>query len=233
MSRPSEEQLRKTHTFFESEGDVEDNKDDPPTGSDQVPDSPNVGAFDKLSEKLGELARSLGEAEAEHEKSLRPALVEGLEHYSGDRKKTSKLLNDYKRVFKSKRQWSEVAKAIGAALDCSDRTVFRMVDEYNASLLSKGVPDPEFDRMAINGRKLTIPEKRMRNARIAIRVFLNNFPESEREKKLTELFAEESHQVWGAQEPFSITLKVIPRPSTLTIDGRMKPIAMLVEENAA
>jgi hypothetical protein len=226
MRRPSKKSLKNIGTF---EMAVEEPIADP------RPESEVAGAnvFDKLSKTLGGLAANLGEEEAASERSLRETLVESLKHYAGDKLTTGQLLRDYKAVYKTKRQWTSVAEEIGAAIQCSARTIFRLVDDFEASLAPTPSPNTVVDRAEIIGPKLSKEEKLERNARLAIRVFLNNFPESERLKKLADLLSEEAHQVWGKRDPFKIEIEVTPRPSSLTIDGRKKLLVMPAEEKAA
>ena len=232
MKRPNRRSLRHTVSILE-ETDLEPTAEEMTWSAKQNAAEPRSDVFDKLSKTLGDLAATLGTDEADRERSLRSALVKTLEHYAGDKLKTGQLLHDYKAVYKTKRQWTGVAREIGAAIQCSARTVFRMVEDYEASLVPTVGLEVEIDRTEIDGPDLSKGEKQRRNARLAIRVFLNNFPESERLRMLGDLLAEEAYQVWGKREQFSIEIDVTPRPSSLTIDGRKKMPAMGAEEKAA
>ena len=232
MRRPNRRELRITGSFLE-EADLEPAAEGKTWSPKQNAAEPRSDVFDKLSKTLGDLAADLGKDEANRELSLRSTLVKTLEHYAGDKLKTGKLLHDYKAIYKTKRQWTSVAKEIGAAIQCSARTVFRLVEDYKASLVPTVGLEVEIDRTEIDGPDLSKGEKQRRNARLAIRAFLNNSPESERAKMLGDLLAEEAHQVWGKREPFSIEIEVTPRPSSLTIDGRRRMPATAAEEKAA
>jgi hypothetical protein len=186
-----------------------------------------------LSKTLDSEAATLSSDDAQREKDLRPKVVAALANFATDQSEVGRVLFDYKSVYKTKRKWTSFAKEIAKAIKCSERTVYRMIDEYEALSGPATNSEVPLDRIEIDGPKLSKQEKHERDARLAIRVFLNNFPERERRKMLAELLAEESHQVWGKREPFSIELEVRPRPSKLTIDGRKKPLQIQAEENAA
>ena len=232
LKRPNRRSLRKTVSIFEGT-DLEPTAEIMTGSPKQNAVEARSDVFDKLSKTLGDLAAGLGKDEANRELSLRSTLVKTLEHYAGDKLKTGQMLHDYKAVYKTKRQWTSVAEEIGTAIQCSARTIFRLVDDYKASLVSTMAMKVEIDRTEIDGPVLSKSEKQRRNARMAIRVFLNNHPGSERLKMLGDLLAEEAHQVWGKRVPFSIEIKVTPRPSSLTIDGRRKMPTMAAGEKAA
>ena len=140
---------------------------------DEVCPEPDI--FDKLSKTLeGHAARLAGEAK-EQEGSLRQRVVESLKDFRADHSKLGKCLSEYKTVFKSQRTWTRVVTEIGAAIRVSARTVFRMIEDYEASTGPQGVAI-DLDTTAIQGSKLSHLERKQMNARLAIRALLDDIP---------------------------------------------------------
>ena len=196
-----------------------------------APNSPESDVFDKLSKTLAEQATMLEQDDAKLEKRLRLKVVKALKNYSLDHATVGELLSEYKKVYKSQRQWTAIATEIGAAINCSARTIYRMVDEHNQSLNPAPAPEAKFDRTAIDGPELDKQERRTRDARLAIRIFLNDIQPEKKLEMLAILLSEEAHQIWGKTDPFEI--RVNPRPSNLTIDGRKRMQEPQTEEVAA
>jgi hypothetical protein len=197
----------------------------------QAPGMPIKSVFAKLSETLGGLAANLRGDDAHREESLRSTLVKGLGQYAGDHLKMGRLLDEYKSVYKSKRQWTEVAKQIGAAMSRSERTIFRMIDDYRASLAQAPEPSPEIDRTEINGAVLSKQEHAEIRARLAIRGLLDDTPVNKKADLLAKVLAEEVHQIWG--KTAEIQIRIIPIESRYTIDGRKKAAPKSAQEAAA
>jgi hypothetical protein len=197
----------------------------------KVLEEPKSDVFDKLSKTLATHATQLRGDDAKREHRLRTKVVASLKHYSTNHIALGSALTEYKTVYKSKGQWTRVAKEIGTAIGCSERTIFRMIDGYEASLKPVHETNAAINLAAVNGDALSKQDRRERNARIAIRSFLNNFPDAEKLKALAGILAEEAHQVWGKKRKFSID--VIPHTSRLTIDGRKKRIQKASEASAA
>jgi hypothetical protein len=90
-------------------------------------------ALDNLSNVVARLV----EIEAEHvdnndgrAHAAREAIVEALPGYRASRFAFGKLLAAYKAFFLEDGGWCEAAKAIGEALGCNERTVRRIVEDY-------------------------------------------------------------------------------------------------------
>jgi hypothetical protein len=175
-----------------------------------------------LSEALAQQASELTGEDIKWEKGRRHNVAKALARHSIDELEAGRLLFEYRKAYKVKRRWTVLAQKIGKVIDCSHRTIYRMVDKYEASVTRPREQDPKINRKEICGVRLSESEKRERNARLAVRAFLNNFPATKRGEKLADLLAEEAYQVWGIFEPFPIEIKIEPRRSRFTIDGRKK-----------
>jgi len=68
--------------------------------------------------------------------------------------------------------------------------------------------------------ELTREEKAHFSVRMKIRTALNNFEEGQKLPMLIAALEEEMYQVWGSRRP--ITIKVTPRPSTLSMNGQKR-----------
>jgi hypothetical protein len=224
MRRPSRKSLKNTETF---EMAAEEPVADPRQETEVV----EASVFDNLSKTLADQAEKLSEDDAKVEEALRPRVVAALKSYSTDQSEVGRLLSAYKRAYKTQRQWTSVAKKIGETISCSARTIYRMVEQYEASPTPAVGACENVDRGNIDGDELSMQERRGRDARLAIRAFLNNSPNSEKQKVLAGLLAEEAYQVWGITEPFSI--EVTPQVSAFTIDGRKKLSMGQAREKAA
>ena len=186
--------------------------------------------FDKLSKTLEEHASLLANEDRQKEHVLRGQVVDSLRSFHTDRFSLGKSLFEYKSVFKSQRQWTRVAVEIGAVIQVSSRTVFRMIDDYKSS--NKGLqPSATLDTTAIQGEQLSSRERNEIRARLAIRAMLDDIPDNQKAAALGEILAEEAYQIWGKREKFSIN--VIPKESRYTIDGRKKGMPQATSEVAA
>jgi len=189
-----------------------------------------MDVFDKLSKTLEEHASQLAEEEKQKEQALRGHVVDSLRHFRTDRISLGKSLYEYKSVFKSRRQWTRVAAGIGAVIEVSSRTVFRMIDDYESSLKDPQ-PSVTHDATKANEKQLSSRERYERRARLAIRAFLDDIPVKEKAAALADLLAEEAYQIWGKREKFSIV--VTPRESRFAMDGRKRIAARTTNEVAA
>ena len=173
--------------------------------------------FDILSKTLAGRAAQLSTEDQTREQEIRTALVESLKHFDEDRTALAENLLEYKQVFKTKRQWTNVVTEIGAAIKVSARTVFRLIEDFERSQAGE-VSDIMIDLSPIQGAPLNKEDRPFIRARLAIRSFLDEVPNNRKPQALATLLAEEAYQIWGARNPFH--LEVSPRPSRFTIDGR-------------
>lgn len=220
-----------------SEGDDAklENRLSPETQESAVdsPRSPQLSereVFDKLSKTLADHAPKLTGDEKQREKDLRQQVARALAKYTTGNSDSGCLLVEYRTVYKSKGKWVEVAKELGKVINRSDRTIFRMIDEYKASLEPPKL-EVEIDRTEIDGLKLSTQEKTERDARLAIRVSLNNISREKKQGVLEALLGEEAYQVWNKREPFELT--VTPTLSRFTVDGRKRAPQVPAEEKTA
>jgi hypothetical protein len=172
-----------------------------------------------LSKTLEVQASELTAEEQVREKTIRNALVESLKHFDEDRTELANHLVEYKQVFKSQRQWTRVVSEIGAAIQVSARTVFRLIEDFERSK-SGEESITMVDLSKIEGAKLEKEDRLFIRARLAIRSFLNEVPNNKKGHVLAKMLAEEAYQIWGARDPF--VLEISPTPSQYTIDGRKR-----------
>lgn len=237
MSRPTKEEVRPTMEELEQTekmdftADAELTAEVPFDGSSPGVALPVIDVFDNLSKTLADQAGRLGPDDAKLEEALRPLMVEALKGLSHDQSEVGRLLCEYRSVYKSKGHWTRIAKEIGTVINCSARTIYRMIDNYEALSAQVTQSKTPFDRTEVDGPELRKQERNERDARLAIRVFLNNIPNDKKQEALARLLAEEAYQVWGLTEPFTIHVK--PHRSCLTIDGRKKQQSKHTEEKAA
>lgn len=176
--------------------------------------------FDRLSNLLSKQAECLSQTDAALEQDLRPQMVECLEGYSRDDRKLGQLLYQYREIYKSGRQWTFIADRIGKAIHRSAPTIYRMVDRYT------GAKPEVTKRTKLSGQERQ--GKREIAVRLAIRTFLENLPDEEKQSALSRALSEEAHQVWGKQEPFNIL--ITPQWSRFTIDGRLRQQLTAISE---
>ena len=186
--------------------------------------------FDKLSKALEYQTSHLSAQERAREAQLRQHVMESLRGFNTDRAQLSESLFNYKAVFKIKRQWTRVVTEIGEAIGVSARTVFRMIDDYEASRTPQE-PATEVDTSAIQGEKLTMAERNEARARLAIRALLDDIPVNEKARVLADVLGQEAYQVWGLRKEFSFTIK--PTWSKFTMDGRKRQTQAAAKEVAA
>ncbi len=89
--------------------------------------------FDKMSVLAGELERienSFGDAQGEDLTRTRGALLGAIEKYTGSRFALGHMLLQYKQYFRAERGWVVAARAIGAAIGRNERTVYRIIGDY-------------------------------------------------------------------------------------------------------
>lgn len=173
--------------------------------------------FDTLSKTLAGHAAQLPTEDQTREQEIRTALVESLKHFDEDRTALAENLLEYKQVFKTRRQWTNVVTEIGAAIKVSARTVFRLIEDFERSQAGE-ISDILIDLSPIQGAPLDKEDRPFIRARLAIRSFLDEVPNNRKPLALAALLAEEAYQIWGARNPFQV--EVSPRPSRFTIDGR-------------
>lgn len=173
--------------------------------------------FDNLSKTLAGHAAQLSTEDQTREQVIRTALVESLKHFDEDRTALAQNLLEYKQVFKTRRQWTNVVTEIGAAIKVSARTVFRLIEDFEQSQAGE-ISDILIDLSPIQGAPLDKEDRPFIRARLAIRSFLDEVPNNRKPQALAALLAEETYQIWGARNPFQV--EVSPRPSRFTIDGR-------------
>ena len=183
---------------------------------------PAQEVFDNLSKTLAGHASQLPTEEQTREQEIRESLVESLKHFDEDRTALAGNLLAYKQVFKTKRQWTRVVTEIGAAIQVSARTVFRIIDDFERSQAGEE-SDIMIDLSPIQGARLDKEDRPFIRARLAIRSFLDEVPNNRKPQALAELLAEESYQIWGARNSF--VLEVFPKPSRFTIDGRKQIVS--------
>jgi hypothetical protein len=200
----------------------------------KVQDAPPVikpDVFEKLSKTLEAQSAKLPAEEAKHEKELRPRIVECLKNVSTDERKLGQLLYEYRAVYKGGRQWTNIATKIGKLIDRSSRTIYRMVDQYEASLKTEQLDDDQSENVKIVLVEMSTEEKAEIDARLALRACLNELPKmDEKLRALARLLAEEAFQIWGKRDAFSI--EIAPTPSRFTIDGRKRPVGQVEEARA-
>lgn len=184
--------------------------------------------FDNLSKTLAGHAAQLSTEDQTKEQEIRTALVESLKHFDEDRTAMAQNLIEYKQVFKTKRQWTNVVTEIGAAIKVSARTVFRLIEDFERSLAGE-VSYIMIDLSPIQGAPLDKEDRPFIRARLAIRSFLDEVSNNRKPQALAALLAEEAHQIWGLRNPFQ--MEVSPRPSRFTIDGRKHMISTNMEED--
>jgi hypothetical protein len=173
--------------------------------------------FDNLSKTLAGHASQLPTEERTREQEIRKALVESLEHFDEDRTALAGNLLAYKQVFKTQRQWTRVVTEIGAAIQVSARTVFRLIEDFERAQAGE-VSGIMIDLSPIQGAPLDKEDRPFIRARLAIRSFLDEVPNNRKPQALAVLLAEEAYQIWGSRNPFQF--EVSPKPSRFTIDGR-------------
>jgi hypothetical protein len=183
--------------------------------------------FDNLSKTLAGHASQLPTEEQRKEQEIRKALVESLKHFDENRTALAENLIEYKQVFKSQRQWTHVITEIGAAIQVSARTVFRLIEDFERSQAGE-VSDIMIDLSPIQGAPLNKEDRPFIRARLAIRSFLDEVPNNRKLQALAGLLAEEAYQIWGARNPFQ--MEVSPKPSRFTIDGRKKIVSTKKQE---
>ena len=183
--------------------------------------------FDNLSKTLAGHSAQLPTDEQENEQKIRNALVESLKNFDDDRTALAKNLTEYKQVFKSQRQWTRVATEIGAAIQISARTVFRLIDDYEHALTGEEVKTM-VDLSAIEGDPLSKEDRLFVRARLAIRSALDEVPINLKQQAIAEVLAEEAYQIWGSRNPFQLAIR--PRKSRFTIDGRKRIVSTTAKE---
>jgi hypothetical protein len=203
-----------------------------PDGSANAASPPRVAVqaekvFDNLSKSLAGHAAQLPTEEQTKEQEIRKPLVESLKHFEEDRTALAGNLLAYKQVFKTQRQWTRVVTEIGAAIQVSARTVFRLIEDFERSQAGE-VSDIMIDLSPIQGVPLDKEDRPFIRARLAIRSFLDEVPNSRKPQALSALLAEEAYQIWGARNPFLV--EVSPKPSRFMIDGRKRIASASKEE---
>jgi len=161
------------------------------------------------------------------EQEIRKVLVESLKHFEENRTELAENLIEYKQVFKSQRQWTRVVTEIGATINVSARTVFRLIEDFERSQMDEE-SDTMIDLSLLQGVPLSKEDRPFIRARLAIRSFLDEVPNNKKQQVLAALLAEEAYQIWGARNPF--LLEVSPKPSRFTIDGRKRIVSASREE---
>lgn len=182
-----------------------------------------INGIDRLSNLLRKQAEGLSQTDATLEQDLRPQMLECLKGCSGDDRKLGELLYQYREIYKSGRQWTFIAEKIGKAIDRSTRTIYRMVDRHT------GAKAKITKRKDLNRQERQ--DKREIAARLAIRTFLENLPDKEKQSALSRALSEEAHQVWGNPESFNIL--ITPQWSRFTIDGRLRQQETSISEDRA
>lgn len=208
------------------------NNQRPPAGSANEASQPRVAVpaekvFDNLSKTLASHASQLPTEEQMREQEIRKVLVESLKHFEENRTELAENLIEYKQVFKSQRQWTRVVTEIGATINVSARTVFRLIEDFERSQMDEE-SDTMIDLSLLQGVPLSKEDRPFIRARLAIRSFLDEVPNNKKQQVLAALLAEEAYQIWGARNPF--LLEVSPKPSRFTIDGRKRIVSASREE---
>lgn len=92
---------------------------------------PQTKKLDKLS-NLKELLRELEPSQLAYDKPLRQAregLIGALRTYTHSRYDLGRALRVYGEYFKAERAWMEAAIVMAAAIDCDQKTVFRVIED--------------------------------------------------------------------------------------------------------
>ena len=93
----------------------------------------HVERFDKLSNLSKELQRiekTYIHTESAELAKTRNSVVGGLQAFGNSRFQLGRVLRQYKLHFKSGHGWVAAAKLIAAAMDREERTVFRIIEDY-------------------------------------------------------------------------------------------------------
>jgi hypothetical protein len=93
---------------------------------------PETKKLDKMS-ILKALLRDLEPSQLKHDETLRQAregLIGALSTYRHSRYDLGRALRLYKQHFRAEHAWIEAAKVIAAAIDRDEKTVFRIIEDY-------------------------------------------------------------------------------------------------------
>jgi hypothetical protein len=112
-----------------------------------------LGNLSKLSEELRGLEPPKEFIELPGLDDARLRLVGALETYRNSRYKLGQALCEYKLFYRETRSWIAAANVIGAYLGCDERTVRRIVEDYERvegvpSIVIKALEDAGFDPAA-------------------------------------------------------------------------------------
>jgi hypothetical protein len=197
-----------------------------PTAARRTP-ATKADVFDILSKTLAEHASTLSGEDQLREEGLREQVVESLADFKTDRIRLAGCLVEYKALYKSQRQWTRIVTEIGATVNLSARTIFRMIEEYEDPS-SASESEQAVDGMELAGGHLSKSEEKEMRARLAIRALLDDVATNRKQDILASVLAEETYQIWGRREEFQISIK--PRKSRFTIDGRKREGVAASEE---
>src|SRR5665213_3714239 len=96
-----------------------------------------IGNLSNLSLQLLKVEVGLVNEGSSELNDARLALVNALEQYRTSRYRLGKMLSGYRKFFLLTREWSAAAVVIAGAIGCDEKTIRRIVDDYDSV---SGVP---------------------------------------------------------------------------------------------
>ena len=91
----------------------------------------SLGYLSNLSSRLKELEAAHLTAETSDLSDVRLSLVNALEDFRRSRFRLGKMLSAYKKIYLASHGWLAAAKVIAIAVGCDERTVRRIVEDYD------------------------------------------------------------------------------------------------------
>lgn len=89
--------------------------------------------LDKMSNLYAELCRwdtPHGEISSSELRQARQGLISAIRTYSSSRYHLGRALRSYKMQFKAEHRWMAAAKVIADAMDCDEKTIFRIIEDF-------------------------------------------------------------------------------------------------------
>lgn len=125
-----------------------------------------IGNVSKLSVQLLELEAGVVRAEKSGLADARLGVVNALEHYRTSRYRLGQMLSVYKAFFCAARGWIAAAKTIGSAIGCDERTVRRIVEDFEGisdvpSIVIKALEEAGIDPAARKNARIIAKMLRM------------------------------------------------------------------------
>lgn len=140
-----------------------------------------TGGLDKMSNLHAELCRldtPHGESSSSELRQARQGLIEAIRGDRASRYHLGRALRTYKVQFKAEHRWMAAAKVIADAIDCDEKTVFRIIEDFERA---EGLPaitiqamldqkiDPaarKYANVVEQLRNLPVPETREQAAKV-------------------------------------------------------------------